>query len=153
MNITTAQHKAIRQKLLGKKHNEKLFTKVQNLPLCPFKGSWEFDADTRKESVLQEVIFKFFNSKGHVALHVPNEAKRSVIVAQMLKRQGMQVGIPDLLILDLLLAIEIKTGYNLPTENQYKWLAKLQKIGWRAVWVDSLDELIQVYKNISNEQV
>lgn len=67
--------------------------------------------------------------------HVPNEARRSPATAGILKRMGLQSGVPDL-ILDWPagayhgLRLEMKYGRNTPSENQKRWLLQLQEVGY-----------------------
>jgi hypothetical protein len=71
---------------------------------------------------------------------VPNAARRSVVVATMLKAEGMQPGFPDVLIFDapparpecVGAAIEMKRadGKGRATDEQEEWLIALAARGW-----------------------
>lgn len=67
--------------------------------------------------------------------HVPNEGKRSKAAAGILKSMGLSSGVPDL-ILDYPagvyhgLRIELKYGKNTPSDEQKKWLLRLQDSGY-----------------------
>ena len=42
------------------------------------------------------------------------------------------------------LAIELKAGYNKPTENQKKWLKELENNNWVAVWCNNFDDCVEI---------
>ena len=94
-----------------------------------------------------------------LAVHVPNEGKRSAAAGYKLKQAGMRAGFPDFLlpvpIIDtdgkLIysgLAIELKKTGGRPTDKQIDWLEKLEEakhavaICWGA---DAAIELISAY--------
>jgi len=70
---------------------------------------------------------------------------------------GVKAGIPDCLILDQRngysgLAIELKVGYNKPSEQQLAIFDKLVERNWLVVVSWSLDEVIDIIDNYySNE--
>lgn len=67
---------------------------------------------------------------------IPNGGSRNRIEAKNLKRQGVKSGVPDIC-LPLPsgywhgLYIEMKAGKNKPSENQKKWLAFLESVGYK----------------------
>jgi hypothetical protein len=73
---------------------------------------------------------------------------------------GTKPGVPDCLILDQLkgfsgLAIELKVGYNKPSEQQLAFLDKLVAQNWLVLVSWSLDEVITVldwYYNINQNE-
>ena len=88
-----------------------------------------------KEDVLQHKVMKYLENKypGIYAIHVPNEGKRSTFERFKFKYLGGKAGIPDILIFYANkefngLAIELKVGYNKPTENQFIAMANLKKM-------------------------
>ena len=50
------------------------------------------------------------------------------------------------------LAIELKAGYNKPTETQKKWLKELNNANWVAVWSNNLDECLEIIDNYFNNK-
>lgn len=88
--------------------------------------------------------------------HVPNEGKRSKATASILKSMGLSSGVPDL-ILDYPagiyhgLRIEMKYGKNTPSDEQKKWLLRLQAAGYfvAVVWsADAAITLLTEYMNL-----
>ncbi|SRR5258706_6614158 len=68
---------------------------------------------------------------------VPNAAKRSPALANMLKASGMSAGVPDILIFEPItdplvrgIAIEMKSEKGRASEEQINWLAALERAGW-----------------------
>ena len=69
------------------------------------------------------------------AFHTPNGGIRAKMTAARLKRMGVRVGVPDVLIpvtqsVYTGLAIELKYGKNRCTNAQTEWLAHLQSENW-----------------------
>jgi len=86
------------------------------------------------------------------AVHIPNEGKRTRFEQYKLKKMGVMAGMPDLMIFDPRgiysgLAIELKAGYNKPTENQLKCLRELENRKWKVLWSNSLDEVLEEIDN------
>ena len=88
--------------------------------------------------------------------HVPNEGKRSKAAAGILKSMGLSSGVPDL-ILDYPagiyhgLRIEMKYGKNTPSDEQKKWLLRLQAAGYfvAVVWsANAAIALLTEYMNL-----
>lgn len=107
-----------------------------------------------KEDVLQNRVMRYLELKYPKALftHVANEGKRSPFEQYKMKYLGTKPGIPDLMIFTPNkkfngLAIELKAGYNKPTENQKKWLEWLTKCNWKALWLNKEEDC---YKTIDN---
>ena len=85
-------------------------------------------------------------------IHVANERKTKVMRSRSgryftpdgnkLKLKGVVSGVPDNLIFDWNLAIELKCGKNKLTENQKEFLKRLQDRGWNCFVIYSLDEFI-----------
>jgi len=110
-----------------------------------------------KEDVLQNQVMKYLSFKYPKALftHVANEGKRTPFEQYKMKYLGTKPGIPDLMIFTPNLnksglAIELKAGYNKPTENQKKWLKWLENANWVAVWHNNLDECINTIDKYFN---
>ena len=78
-------------------------------------------------------------------IHVPNEGKRSPFERYKFKYLGGVAGVPDLLVFESKskysgLALELKVGYNKPTENQFSCLERLKNASWDAHWCNSFDK-------------
>lgn len=85
---------------------------------------------------------------GSFAVHIPNEGKRTKFEQYKLKALGVMAGMPDLMIFDPRgnysgLAIELKAGYNKPTENQKKCLRELKKRKWKVLWSNNIDDIFE----------
>lgn len=96
---------------------------------------------------------EWLRANGYLFLHVPNEAKRSVRTAAMLKAAGMSPGAPDYLVFGrggfpVPVAIELKRqkrkGFAKPRTSpaQLEWLEDLRAIGWSAAVCYGADEAI-----------
>ena len=88
-----------------------------------------------KEDDLQKQVAKYLDLKKVLWCHVANERKTSFQAGARLKAKGVKSGVPDCMIFTTNsiyngLAIELKVESNTPTENQLKWLKKLDKQGW-----------------------
>jgi hypothetical protein len=109
---------------------------------------------TGTEDALQNACAMALDLKGIAYYHCPNGGKREFqinskgkkycIAGQQLKKAGVKAGVPDLIIVDKLLVVELKVGSNKPTPEQVWWLEKYLAIGWRAFWVNSIDEFLDL---------
>lgn len=77
--------------------------------------------------------------------HTPNGGSRHILEAAKLKRQGVRAGIPDLFLAVPCgtyhgLFIELKAKKKKPTPIQQWYLDELEKQGYSAGWVDSLED-------------
>lgn len=104
-----------------------------------------------KEDMMQHEIMNYI--KKHypdvLAIHVPNESKRSTFERYKFKMLGGMSGIPDVLIFRANkefygLAMELKVGYNKPTENQLKCLDLLKKENWKVCWLNDYEKAIDI---------
>lgn len=101
-----------------------------------------------KEDDLQKAVARYLNSLGVLWMHPPNEIKAKVQYMAKRKAMGVKSGVPDVLIFKPNngfsgLAIELKVGYNKPSDNQLRWLKDLEDNGWCTFWSNSLDEVIE----------
>ena len=109
------------------------------------------------EDAFQKSVAKYLNAINAFWFHCPNGGSRHALEALKLKDMGVKAGIPDCLILDqrngyLGLAIELKVGYNKPSEQQLAIFEKLVERNWLVVVSWSLDEVIDIIDNYySNE--
>lgn len=106
----------------------------------PYKG---------KEDEFQKSVAIYLNSKGATWFHPPNGGTRNIIEATKLKAMGVKAGVPDCLIFNNKrgyrgLALELKVGYNKPSENQIVFMNKLSLEGWKCIVSHSLDEVCDI---------
>jgi|TARA_R100000388_G_scaffold20878_2_gene15790 hypothetical protein len=92
-----------------------------------------------KEDKLQHRIVQLLDYEfPHVIFtHPNNEGKRTPFERFKIKYLGVKAGVPDILIFNACsgfngLAIELKVGYNKPTESQARWIKQLNAVGWKA---------------------
>lgn len=112
------------------------------------------------EDNLQKSVAQFLDSKKLLWCHPPNGGSRNIIEATKLKGMGVKSGVPDCLIFTQNrghsgLAIELKVGYNKPSDNQKEFIKGLEENGWLCVVSWSLDhciELIEWYVGKNNLQ-
>lgn len=105
-----------------------------------------------KEDILQHQVIEYIRLKypSVYAIHVPNEGKRSSFERFKFKYLGGQPGIPDILIFKAGgngrygLAIELKVGYNKPTEHQFKALNNLRSENWEVHWSNNYEKTIDI---------
>jgi hypothetical protein len=79
-----------------------------------------------------------------LAIHVPNEAKRSVVMGARLKREGMRKGVADIFIPMAVAGwhgywLELKAHGKKPTTEQFQFLADMDAQGYATGWTDDLD--------------
>lgn len=101
------------------------------------------------EASFQVAVANYLRTKKVLFTHPPNGGNRFAKEAAHLKRQGVSKGCPDLLIFEprgnnIGLALELKTNYNKPSEEQTKWLVDLALRGWCCKWSNSLDEVVEL---------
>ena len=104
-----------------------------------------------KEDIMQHDIMNHIKKEypDVLAIHVPNESKRSPFERYKFKMLGGMAGIPDVLIFRSNkdfngLAMELKVGYNKPTENQLKCLDLLKKEKWKVCWINDYEKAIDI---------
>ena len=107
-----------------------------------------------KEDRLQNAVMYYFKTKYPKAfvIHVPNEGKRSPFERYKFKYLGGMSGVPDVLCFSKNankcgLAIELKVGYNKPTESQFKCLNVLENAKWESYWSNNFDEVKIIIDN------
>ncbi len=113
------------------------------------KPSKDFPKYKGSEDNLQKAVARYLDLVGAFWFHCPNGGSRNGIEAAKLKTMGVKPGIPDCLILDHRhgyngLAIELKVGYNKPSEQQLEQLDKLVDRNWLVVVSWSLEECISI---------
>jgi len=112
--------------------------------------------DKLQHSVMEYIGFQYPNV---YAIHVANEGKRSPFERFKFKYLGGKAGVPDILIFRSNgirngLAIELKVGYNKPTDSQKESLEKLRKENWECHWTNDYDKTIDIidkYLSLPND--
>ena len=111
------------------------------------KPNPDFKKYVGTEDNFQKAVARYLDTLGAFWFHCPNGGSRNAIEASKLKGMGVKAGIPDCLILDQRkgysgLAIELKVGYNKPSEQQLAIFDKLVSVNWLVLVSWSLDEVI-----------
>lgn len=113
-----------------------------------------------KEDRLQHNVMKYISVQYPTALftHVSNEGKRSKFEQFKLKYLGTKAGVPDVMVFTPNknrngLAIELKAGYNKPTENQKLWLDLLSNCNWSVHWSNDFDECKSIIDNYFKDEL
>lgn len=109
---------------------------MKNIKYPKFKG---------KEDQLQMLCASYLDLHNILYFHTPNEIKAKPQYMVKRKKMGVKSGVPDIMILEAQkgykgFAIELKVGYNKPSENQLKWLDELNKRGWKTLITYSFEE-------------
>ncbi len=111
-----------------------------------------------KEHELQKGCVKWFRLQypRYIIYAIPNGGQRNISVARKLKAEGVLSGVPDLHIpvpnrAYHSLYIEMKTGYNKPTENQKKVMEELSRFGNKCVVCKNFDEFQKEVSDYLNE--
>lgn len=109
-------------------------------------------ADTRSESSEQVAVVEWCDLMHIPVVHIPNEGKRSVAYAVMLKKMGLRKGFPDLFITRACgkyhgLFIELKYDDNKPTEDQKRWLDILTAEGYACAVCYSAEAAVEIIKS------
>jgi len=113
----------------------------------PIRPNPNFKKYVGTEDNFQKAVARYLDTIGAFWFHCPNGGSRNAIEASKLKGMGVKAGIPDCLVLDQRrgysgLAIELKVGYNKPSESQMDVLDKLVHKNWLVIVCWSLDEVI-----------
>jgi hypothetical protein len=113
------------------------------------KPNPDFKKYVGTEDNFQKAVARYLDTIGAFWFHCPNGGSRNAIEASKLKAMGVKAGIPDCLILDQRkgysgMAIELKVGYNKPSEHQLSIFDKLVAAGWMVCVSWSLDEVIEM---------
>ena len=112
-----------------------------------------------KEDQMQNQVMNYlkYNYPKALFTHISNEGKRSPFERYKMKFLGSKAGVPDVMIFTPNesyngLAIELKVGYNKPSENQKKWLEDLGNAGWKATWSNDIEQVITTIDNYFNNE-
>lgn len=91
------------------------------------------DPDVSEEHV-QFVVARVLDAAGVLWCHVPNGQLRDPVVAGKLVAAGVKAGVPDVLIFDSFdrnYALELKRVGGRLSPDQARWIAELERRGWR----------------------
>lgn len=115
----------------------------------PIKPNPDFKKYVGTEDNFQKAVARYLDTIGAFWFHCPNGGSRNAIEASKLKAMGVKAGIPDCLIMDQRkgysgMAIELKVGYNKPSEHQLSTFDKLVAANWMVCVSWSLDEVIEM---------
>ena len=121
----------------------------------PMRHNDAFKRYAGSEDMFQKSVAKYLNAINAFWFHCPNGGSRHALEALKLKDMGVKAGIPDCMILDQRhgysgLAIELKVGYNKPSEHQLAIFDKLVERKWMVIVSWSLDETIILIDNYYN---
>jgi hypothetical protein len=112
-----------------------------------------------KEDKMQNQVMNYikYNYPKAVYSHISNEGKRSPFERYKMKFLGAKAGIPDVMIFNSNkkyngLAIELKVGYNKPSDNQKKWLKDLKNSGWHTTWSNDIESVYKLIDNYFNDE-
>lgn len=117
-----------------------------------------FEKYLGKEDHLQHMVMNYIKLQypNVFAIHVPSEGKRTAFERYKFKYLGGTKGIPDVMIFHPKktendfkcgLAIELKVGYNKPTESQFRCLNVLENAKWESYWSNNFDEVKTIIDN------
>jgi hypothetical protein len=119
-----------------------------------------FEKFLGKEDKLQNAVMSYISLQHPkvLTIHVPNEGRRTPFERFKFKYLGGKSGIPDVLCFENRggfsgLAIELKVGYNKPTESQLECLKMLEDGNWSAHWCSSFDKAKEVIDNYFDKRI
>lgn len=119
-----------------------------------------FERYLGKEDKLQNAVMTYMQMQHPTSLtiHVPNEGRRTPFERYKFKYLGGKAGVPDVLCFTPRggycgLAIELKVGYNKPTESQLDCLNKLEDSNWSVHWCNSFDKAKEIIDNYFDKRI
>lgn len=114
------------------------------------------------ETAEQQAFVHWLRLKRIIFTAMPNEGKRSIVAGARMKREGLQAGFPDLLILSLPkqlreqgyrgVAIEMKAVNGRIRKEQQEWLNILESIGWSAHVCKGCHEAVRLMESLGYGQ-
>lgn len=113
-----------------------------------------------KEDKLQKAVMDYIKLQypNEFIIHVPNEGKRTPFERYKFKYLGAKAGMPDILCFSNRggfsgLAIELKVGYNKPTESQLECLETLEDNNWLSTWCNSFEKAKNIIDNYFDHKI
>lgn len=106
----------------------------------------------RSEAQEQTTVIQYCELRHIPIFAIPNGGSRNAIEAANLKRQGVKAGVPDLMIPVAKqgyhgLFVEMKVGYNKPSEKQEEWIKLLNRNSYLAKVCYGAEEAINLIDN------
>lgn len=107
---------------------------------------------TSSEMEEQKAVVEYCDLLHIPIVHIPNEGKRSVSYAAILKSMGLRSGFPDLFVPRARggyhgLFIEMKYGKNKTTKEQKEWLERLAAEGYACAVCYGAAEAIKIIES------
>lgn len=105
------------------------------------------------ESVEAKIFVQWLRMKNLFFIHVPNEGKRRIKTAMLLRAMGMTPGAHDFIIFNTVpcngkkgVTIEMKRHEknSKPTKNQLNWQKEMIRLGWESYITHGADAAIKV---------
>ena len=119
-----------------------------------------FDKYLSKEDKLQNAVISYLrlNFPNTLTIHCPNEGRRTPFERYKFKYLGGKAGVPDVLCFENRggfsgLAIELKVGYNKPTESQLECLKMLENGNWSAHWCNSFEKAKEIIDHYFDQRI
>lgn len=119
-----------------------------------------FERYLTKEDKLQNAVMTYLrlSQPKTLTIHVPNEGKRTPFERYKFKYLGGKAGVPDVLCFENRggfsgLAIELKVGYNKPTESQLECLKMLEHGNWSAHWCNSFEKAKEIIDHYFDQRI
>lgn len=102
----------------------------------------------RPEAAIQRAIIDRLRWAGILAIHIPNEGKRTAITGRRLKGEGMRPGFPDLICYQHghHALLEVKAPKGRTSDAQRECHAELGRHGFTVAVVTSQDEAVEALR-------
>jgi len=116
----------------------------------------------RDELRMQATIVAWLRNRGYHPVHMANEYIRSAKQGAIAKREGMEPGVPDLLIFEVPMgreedfagvAMELKTKTGKVSKKQKQWIARLEQNRWIATVIRSKEEAVVLLTELGYDRV
>ena len=104
----------------------------------------------KAQSMFVQYARLVLGKKWRLVFAIPNGGKRDVRAGKKLKDEGMLSGVPDIFVaipkgIYSGLFIEMKSGYNKPTESQKEQIDALRNAGYKAEVCTGFDQAKEVF--------
>lgn len=135
---------------------------VERSPLTKGKSaSAKLVAKRRKmEAAMQIALINWCCENDLFIISIPNEGKRSIYTASLLKAMGLYAGASDLFLLERSKGdqyrgffIELKAPGKKPTKNQLTFMQRAMNNGFKAAWFDDVEEIKRAIKDYLYKEV
>lgn len=155
----TAQLKGMQQLYGEKPANLPL---VERLPMTRGKSAKARGVARKRkmEAAMQIALINWCCENDLFIISIPNEGKRSIYTASLLKAMGLYAGASDLFLLERSkddqyrgFFIELKAPGKKPTKNQLQFLQRARNNGYKADWFDDVEETKRAIKDFLDKEV